>query len=267
MSVLKWIRVTKTRRCPICGKPDWCGVSSDGTAAMCQRVESLKRCGDAGWLHKLSDPIPVAPRRRVRQRQQESPVRDWTALARQYEQSVGSGRLYELAARLGVSSKSLRRLRIGWDGEAWTFPMSDAYPKVVGIRRRFESGKKLSVKGGHEGLFLAVECMAAAGPVFLCEGPTDTAALLDAEVSVIGRPSCTGGVKYVVEILRDRRRNAVIVADWDGPGQAGAERLAASLSESGTRTKIIVPLRGKDARAWKPTRDELEMTARNAEWC
>jgi DNA primase len=52
-----WRRTTPTYRCPICRHSGWCLVSADGTAAICPRTESPKRCGDAGWLHRLGTPL------------------------------------------------------------------------------------------------------------------------------------------------------------------------------------------------------------------
>jgi len=37
---VSWQRVTREHPCPICGKPDWCTVASDGRAACCMRVRS-----------------------------------------------------------------------------------------------------------------------------------------------------------------------------------------------------------------------------------
>ena len=54
-------RVSAAHPCPVCKKPDWCLDSPNGTAAICARVESGKRCGDAGWLHRRSDPTPPPP--------------------------------------------------------------------------------------------------------------------------------------------------------------------------------------------------------------
>ena len=50
-----WLRVTKSEPCPVCGKQDWCLVSVDGSAAICQRVQSDREIGRAGWLHRLAD--------------------------------------------------------------------------------------------------------------------------------------------------------------------------------------------------------------------
>lgn len=64
-----WQRVSRRRPCPVCGKPDWCaysGPDDSPTAAICQRVESPKRAGEAGWLHVLRDDgSPRHPSRRT----------------------------------------------------------------------------------------------------------------------------------------------------------------------------------------------------------
>ena len=59
-----WLRVNKSRRCLICERADWCLIARDRSAAICPRVQSDTRAGDAGWLHKLTD--AHHHRRRVR---------------------------------------------------------------------------------------------------------------------------------------------------------------------------------------------------------
>ncbi len=61
-----WLRVNRNNPCPVCGKPDWCLIAADGQAAICARLDSPEKCGDAGWLHKLNTaiappPAPVPP--------------------------------------------------------------------------------------------------------------------------------------------------------------------------------------------------------------
>jgi DNA primase len=128
--------------------------------------------------------------------------------------------------------------------------MFDARRKVIGIRLRAEDGQKWAVAGSHNGLFWP-DGLAGAGPLLICEGPTDTAALLDLGYDAIGRPCCTGAVEMIIEVVRRlRRRDVVVVADADAPGIEGANRLARALTEAGRRPKVIRPLWGKDARAW-----------------
>ncbi len=49
------LRVSYQNPCPICDKPDWCGVFDDGHAAICMRVESDHPTQNGGWLHIISD--------------------------------------------------------------------------------------------------------------------------------------------------------------------------------------------------------------------
>ena len=62
----EWRRVRCDRPCPICKQCDWCLLAVDGSVAICAWTESAKRCGEAGWLHRLRDDGWRLPRRRVR---------------------------------------------------------------------------------------------------------------------------------------------------------------------------------------------------------
>jgi phage/plasmid primase-like uncharacterized protein len=160
----------------------------------------------------------------------------------------------KLAVVLGVSIGSLMRLGAGWSPKyrGWSFPMSNATGDTLGIRLRLPSGRKLSVKGGKEGLFIP-EGIEPHGLLLVCEGPTDTAALLDLGFNAVGRPSCSGGVKLLVDLLRKLKpSDVVIVADADAPGQRGAASLATALVAYCSDVRIIAPPAGvKDAREWK----------------
>jgi len=89
--------------------------------------------------------------------------------------------------------------------------------------------------------------------LLIAEGATDTAALLDLGFNAVGRPSCTGGVKLLVELVKRLvALEVVIVADADVPGQRGANNLAAVLVAYSPAVRIITPPAGvKDARSWK----------------
>ena len=71
MSVLDdFERVSRQHPCPVCGKSDWCLVSrecpGDPVKAVCQRVESGMRWGDAGYLHVLRNDTQAPVRHRTR---------------------------------------------------------------------------------------------------------------------------------------------------------------------------------------------------------
>src|SRR5439155_12311592 len=93
---------------------------------------------------------------------------------------TGNELLTQDTSSLGLSATSLLRLGVGWSApyRAWAFPMRDAGGAIRGIRLRTVAGKKFCVRGSKDGLFIPEES-AAVGPLLVCEGPTDTAALLD----------------------------------------------------------------------------------------
>lgn len=252
-----WRRVSRSKPCPICGKPDWCSVSADGAVALCQRVESPKRIGDAGWLHRLTEDAlnNRRPVRTVRLAPKRTPRADLPKLNDHYRAAVKPDELQRLADTLGLSIDSLQRLGVGWAAEhrAWTFPMTDTAGQVRGIRLRRSDGSKFAVKGGRDGLFIPAGIDHAEMPLLICEGPTDTAALLDIGFcNVLGRPSCTGGTRLIVAHVRHHRpAEAVLLSDADAPGQRGANALAAVLVAYVPMVRVIQPPDGiNDARAW-----------------
>lgn len=244
-----YIRVTKARPCPICGKPDWCLIHRDAVKVCCARVESRKPYGDAGWLHtvdeKLTDLPVVQPKKRLIGINIE-------ALANRYKRAMDGHRLYEAVTSLGIGADTLHNLRMGWSSadQAFSFPMRDWTGKFVGIRLRGGDGRKWSVRGSKEGLFYWPLGIHEATSIFITEGPTDTGALMDLGVAVVGRPSCNGAAADILKMV-GKKHNIIIVADHDGPGQRGAESLANKLMGFAGSVKIIEPVVGKDIRVWK----------------
>lgn len=178
------------------------------------------------------------------------------------------------SAALGISAESLRRLRMGWmaNASADTFPMRDeSTGKVIGIRIRVrESGKKWSITGGHEGLFIPTG-FNPRRPFMVCEGPTDTGTALDLGFAAIGKPSCRVGNDRVLRLVQKWRPPFVIVcgdndepkADGSRPGLDGANQLMLMFVERYPWLKAvcIIPPDGiKDLRQWRQagaTRDDV----------
>ena len=52
-------RVSRKNPCPVCGKPDWCGVAEDGSLAVCMRVSdgSIRESGNNGFVHVLKERV------------------------------------------------------------------------------------------------------------------------------------------------------------------------------------------------------------------
>lgn len=243
--------------CPICNHGNWCSVSADGKAAMCGRIESQKRCGDAGWLHKLDKAIdPPKYRRRVR----ANPKVDFFKLQKQCRACCTD--LSLIAKQLGVTSGSLDRLQIGYFGHSYTFPMFNCKRRIVGIKRRKPDGSKICIRGSHLGLYwpLGVE-QDSKNALYICEGESDAAALLSLDFEAIGRPGCDHATQEVVGFLKGRDRHVVVMLDHDRwktrpdgtkykPGQDGAYRLAKVIQPLCKSLKLVRPGKYKDIRKW-----------------
>jgi hypothetical protein len=187
--------------------------------------------------------------------------------------------LERLSVSLGVSVASLRRLGAVWHKEhsAWAFPMRNWIGHVVGIRMRNEAGRKWAIADSRGGMFIPSN-QSPIGPFLICEGPTDTAAVLDLEYAVIGRQSCSAGIEDTLAYVRSiRGRDIVIFANRDQakqrrdgsifhPGQDGAIALARAIARP---VKIILPPRNKDAREWirsGATRADVDFLIQNTNW-
>ena len=252
-------RVSRRNPCPVCGRFRWCGVSPDGSICVCMRISdgAVKQTKNGGWLHRLRerDIPPMVRVRRIVFTEPEMPSVDCCRLASDFAAAVDIGRLGKFAEGLGLSTDSLTRLEVGWssDSKAWAFPMRRGQ-QIVGIRLRSWTGHKWSVTGSREGLFIP-HGLTFSERLLIAEGPTDTAALLDMGFEAVGRPSCSGGVRLLVDLARSRRvMDIVIVADADphGAGQRGAESLAVALAPYCPSVRVIAPPGGiKDARDWR----------------
>jgi len=263
-----WVRVSRERPCPICERPDWCLISADATVAICARVSdgAVKRCGEAGFLHRLANSL--TPWRPQAQRVVVSAApADVSALALEYHAAADrEGHLDRLAQELGLSTESLRRFRVGWwvKENCSTWPMSDASGRIIGINRRFWDGAKRIVLGHKAGLYLPDDlAVAPDAPLVVCEGATDAVAGRDLGFQCVGRLCCTHGARLLVELVKARRPGLlVVVGDTDEPGRRGTQPLAAALLPYVPALKVIEPpAPHKDLRAWRQagaTRHNIE---------
>lgn len=225
---MNWIDATPDNPCPRCGYPRWCAVSADGKRCICMRSPSASPTRNGGWLHYLP-PGAVAPVAVRKAKQYLQPAQVKASLAR-LDYCPDNDMLVELARLLRLRPTSLLAMRGGYAvGEAaLAFPMYGSTGTLAGVRYRRRDGRKWSLKGGREGVFLSSGFNPNA-PVFVTEGPTDAAALIEAGVAnVIGRPNCSGGVQIVHDLLGPTVP-VVVLADPNEVGTAGAERLSMTL--------------------------------------
>jgi phage/plasmid primase-like uncharacterized protein len=271
------------RPCPRCGGRDRFSVLPDFSARgsmMCRHcfhkgtdprpgdgLASLRwwlgvtAAGAARWLAAWLGVVPADahPSRRPIERRLSIPVPDAEVDHRLAEatdrwfRSIDDHMRHQLASSLGVSNNSLARLRMGWaaDYRVTSWPMVDADGRVIGIRLRCpETARKWAVVGSRAGLFVPTG-LASVRRLFVCEGPTDTAALLSIDLPAVGVPSAGGVPDLLARLIRRLMpADVVIVADGDGPGRAGADRLAAAVIPV-RPVRVMSPPDGvKDSRAW-----------------
>lgn len=137
------------------------------------------------------------------------------------------------AESLGILPGSLNALDVRVKDNVLVFPMRDGEGKIIGLRFRAKNGRKWSLTDARSGLFLPRPVLHKAGTSLLaiCEGPTDTAALLSSGIFAIGRPSCLGQEDLVQDYIKAHSfRECVIISDNDEPGLNGAKRLQSLLS-------------------------------------
>ena len=175
------VGVNRSAPCPVCGRDHWCSVAADGSLCICRRVGAgaTSRSRDGGYVHVLAPSGRMPPGRCVCVASHLPRRSDLPALAAGYAAAVTPSLLRGLADRLGVTERSLRRLRTGWAfdggrgpsgagalfdagdvvrvdpaGVTWSFPIVDPADRVVGIRLRHPDGGKTAVVGSRDGLFV-----------------------------------------------------------------------------------------------------------------
>jgi len=209
-------------------------ISRHDAVAICARIQSDRRAGDAGWLHRLNGNHCRKPASAVAQPLPETNAGQYVEMHK-----CGIQRIAPLAAELGLSVDSLFNIgTFRTHDDAWGFPMRDAERRITGVRLRYPGGMKRSLKGGRDGLFIPTGAVDASC-CMITEGPTDCAAALDLGFYAVGRPSCQSGNRIVQQFIAGNKiKRVVIVADNDKPGIEGGERLQAML---GVLSVIYVP--------------------------
>jgi len=173
------------------------------------------------------------------------------------------------ADQLGLPIESLDIMGGCHLGTMLAFPMYNGHGEVCGIRTRNRDGSKRAVTGSRAGVFLPTMHDPEAIPV-VCEGPTDAAAAFALGYYPIGRPSCTGSERHVVDTCRRLGiKNVTVCADDDGPGIAGAKKLGDVLQAAKIGIRMVAPCGHKDLRDWfraGATREMIDAQWSQAKW-
>jgi hypothetical protein len=260
-----FVRVSRSRPCPICTKPDFCLLSRDGQHAGCTRTQAGCDRDHHGREIMVCREIPtyrftvdssVGRSVSLEPADERQVYINAGAIHRQCVKAIATEQIHELACDLGVAVEALEIMGCGWhkQEQAYSFPMYDHAAKIIGIRLRKPDGRKYAVRGSKQGVFLPVGAFPRDDVAIFVEGPTDAAALVTLGIeNVFGLPSISVLSEFVRKAVRfdDRNREWIYLADADAPGQEAAARFAAALVHAGCPGKVIVPPGGhKDMRAW-----------------
>lgn len=271
---IQWIRVSNHAPCGVCKKPDYCTRSTDGHVAHCMRVESDKAVESGGWIHKFDGVIatPLDMLNRTAKPPRIGPDECRKLASRMFNCDGAQSKRTLMSESLGVWSQSLYFLGVGvghdpGGSEFSSFPSKDQNGRIIGIVRRYHDGTKKTYPGTTNGLFYTDTWNTLGSPVLIVEGASDVAACITAGVGAIGRPSNTGGMKYLVPLLRGCEHEIIVVGERDRkspcrnlrcrgcsycwPGQFGAKTVSEQLSgRLGRRIKwLLPPSPHKDVRA------------------
>lgn len=246
--------------CPICHHPDWCLMDPQGGAVICARIQngSIKRCGQAGWLH-IIDRDKFNPKRWTKM---NKPTIDFTSKVEQYRHGLRQHRekARVITNSIGIQLRTAYDYDCGFDGRALTIPMHAANHMPIGIQRRFLDGTKRMVRGSKVGIFRPWFPPCGQSPSYLiCEGFSDTATaseLVGNQYHCIGKLNYNSGNDVIRELLSLARKKAEVVLlcdrDENDVGVMGAIGTAMAIQDLCWSIRILSPPPGvKDVRDWR----------------
>lgn len=268
-------RATASRPCPVCGAGSK-GCSATGDDLHLCRGEPrgdwrrLTQSPDAAGFHHYRAGPSTAPTHRVPPVQSPPPLaRNWRADAERFAKDLTPERRQQLVELLGLPVECLAAFPfLGYYidprlGPCFTFTEHAPNGAITAINRRIvnpppdEPNKKV-MHGGRRGLYQSRGWRDGPGPLLLPEGASDVLALVAVGLKAVGRPSNTGGVELLVELLADEKRELIVLGENDRkddgkwPGREGAEATAQKLADAlGREIHWALPWEGsKDSREW-----------------
>ena len=181
------------------------------------RVESANPSpghdGATGWIHVLDEKLPPVVKEKPKKVDAEP------LAVRMFNDPHSGNKRAETAKQLGVSVESLEQLfvGVGWDGEPFpaqysSWPCRNERGKVIGITRRYSTGKKLTYPGtSNGGVFAAMSWWETPGDIWIVEGGSDVAACITHGICAIGRPSNVGGGEIIKRMLQRRAKGRTVI--------------------------------------------------------
>ena len=157
------------------------------------------------------------------------------------------------------------------DGPCYTFPMRNEHGKIIGVMRRWSTGRKKANYRSLNGLFIPEDAGEVGGPLFIVTGPSDVLAVRVIGLDCVGLASDGVGMGYLIPWLKEfpQEREMIVSGEIDAnskgewPGLEMAKSVAAQLSTAlGKEIPwALPPGRAKDPRAWCVAQKMLALPA------
>ena len=253
---MDWHRVGRQHKCEKCSRSDWC-LYTDSGAIICMRVPSEKICKNGGWLHQADGTATYDTRNRTNEKPPFNAPAYWKWLQSRQTPAFDL-EMAELGKQLGgVPVPFLRSEGVLWERErkAAAFGMMDANCNLIGVRLRWHDKSKGTIVGSRSGILYPTQ-VHKPKTVFIVEGQTDYLILRYLRHYAIGRQSCVGCEKMVVDLLdRLQPSRVIIIPDIDisiindqlrMPGKSGAIKLSMQLHHK----SVMKRPQSKDMRDW-----------------
>lgn len=189
-------------------------------------------CFSCGYSGKISQEELQQLKERHKMEKYENPTPiNWGDIANMYG---NYGPPVFLTYKWDICMDILYDLCIGDDGEAATIPMCNEDGEVVGIQRQFPDGKKCCIEGSQLGLFVPYWYPKDFDHMFITEGCSDCASIMDLGFFAIGRASAGTCIDMTVKWVKKNCPNVqiIIVADNDKPGITAAKELHEAFYEN-----------------------------------
>lgn len=281
----KRIAASQGNPCPVCGATSKCSEGEDGLI-LCRKargeVAGFKHLGtsksDPQWqmYRREDDPLlytsgkvkggATATKGGKGKVQKKTGGKVWILEAQKYASAITQANKSYLADLLQLPLHALDALPLlGYHakddhGPCFTFPECGPDGEVVGLKKRYPTGRKYIMEGGHAGLTLPLHWGDAGGPLVIAEGATCTLALCCMGIDAIGRPNDLACVGFLCELLvnLDTTREVIVMGEYDPkpdgkwPGLAGCQHVAGELARHlGRPISWALPPGGhKDSREW-----------------
>ena len=165
-------------------------------------------CGEEGWLTLEQQKVLQLESKNICKKQY-APINWFKAAESCYNHYFDLSGYDPLAEDWDIASKVLSILRAGWsfDYEAYTFPFRNENNEITGIQLRYPSGKKRCIEGSKLGIFIPQGIdWTKQQIIFITEGVSDLATLLDMGFVGVGRASANSCEGVVIKWLENNTK-------------------------------------------------------------